>query len=328
MRTYRELADILPLNTTFPPIADESLYGYLARLAEANDSRVGEVLDRADIRFQQSHFKDTDVHRIAKATRQTFEKLRNLAPNRHIDTTSIMGCQLDNLGVLIKTRRICPKCIKGDKGYYKAVWDWKFVQHCPDHKLRLVTHCPNKECGKALDWRTTSIRRCTCMADLTKAQAEKSEPADLHAIKVMLAIAYKDKAAIPPLLKGLDTWWAWLAITDFASLSLKTRKLIWPGGKDPALKATYGGNLTKKFIPVEVNPPRDNARRMSLGAVILSLPPEKLEQALMSEIPQLGDSEWSGGAMDLSWYGRIKRNGGYDKVPLVKLVDRVLKTLQ
>ncbi|MCW0236298.1 MAG: TniQ family protein [Ferrovibrio sp.] len=320
MSKHSAIADIRPLNTTFPPKADESIFGYLARLAEANDSRVGEVADRADIKLKKSNFTDADVKRIAAISRQSFEKLRPLAPEVNSEASFVLGCNLDNLGVLIKTRRVCPKCIKGEHGYYKAVWDWKFVQHCQEHKLRLLTQC--LDCGKHLDWRTKSIRHCTCGTDLTKVKVEKAEAADLHAIKAMLAIAFSDKKAIPPLLKGFDTYWAWLALCDFACLSLKTRKQIWPGATDPGLKATYGGDLKKHFTPVEQLPPRENARRMSLGAVALALVPEKLEQALVSELRHLDAIGWPKGTMDLYWYRRIKWDDEHDNTPLVKLVDR------
>ncbi len=103
--------------------------------------------------------------------------------------------------VLITSRRLCPQCLN-ENSYHRFWWDLSFVETCPRHGRRLVSHCA---CGEALSWKSGLLRGChMCCNDELPASEEEPDAGilavDAWAISRLCSSASRES---PSLLAGL-----------------------------------------------------------------------------------------------------------------------------
>ncbi len=153
----------LPLRIA--PIIDESLAGYIVRLAERNAfERVGWLLDLAGIPTGRSMFFEPDLKRLSGLARVPVTALECMRIGEGTGGDCLFrGRPIRRIHVRTRDRRLCPGCLV-ESPHVRRCWDLSVVQVCPRHLLRLIERC--EACGKAISWLNPSICHCRCGFDL------------------------------------------------------------------------------------------------------------------------------------------------------------------
>lgn len=166
------------------PKRDESIRGYLARVAARNCfPRAKWIADLADVEFPRIWYSDDEIERLSKVTGQKFARLRWIAPSvpriiGAIEISMFLGQEVPSNLFIRKGRRVCPECLNFE-AYHRAVWDLRFSSVCVRHGRELVSYCPS-ECSsrhqnsskvacaqRNLPWTTGAPDRCACLHSLT-----------------------------------------------------------------------------------------------------------------------------------------------------------------
>lgn len=191
--------DIDPLNESpcllfkILPYPDESLTGFLMRLASANFLKSpAAILSYVSAR-PQSPTLSRPLHfaRLARLARLTLTELDTLSG---MHTRTIDGePMIQFAGGLIAKRRfykprnpaVCPDCLRA-AGYFRDVWSLTYYTACPWHGNRLVAHCPN--CNKPVFWLRSSTLCCSCGQDWRHVQPAVAHPAELWLASLILLV--------------------------------------------------------------------------------------------------------------------------------------------
>lgn len=163
------------------PYSDESLRGYLIRLAQVNHTsprklyKLSSLFAGVDPKSLLMTTGKADLSKLCALTNLDEERLLNLtffyqlgkyaeeeeALLRHISsfgTCSTAFCQ------------ICPLCLS-EQPYHRKLWEIRSVTTCFKHGCRLVTNCPH--CSKFISPIRRVITYCNCKYDLRKCKVIK-----------------------------------------------------------------------------------------------------------------------------------------------------------
>lgn len=178
-----------PLGVTLDPYGDESLIGFIYRVARH--------------RSEYQSGRDLAVlNGMVLSNRPPPQKLDRLAAAIGTDPNLLLAlcygspdlpfCVFRGLalppGSLPRSpedkRSVCPGCL-AENAYHRAVWDLSFITACPVHSTELLSHCVT--CGKALRWRGKGILRCRCLrsGDLSSVIADPVSAVDIRGTKVV-----------------------------------------------------------------------------------------------------------------------------------------------
>ncbi|NPT37486.1 TniQ family protein [Paraburkholderia xenovorans] len=155
------------------PRTDESLGGYIIRLAEANAGHSPE-------RIMRSVFGECAQPRLDRSTgfaaycRTEPDDICGLSGFWRTGHGPVPECRLGSVWVVAKPhmsgpcRAICPQCLSDDS-YSRDTWDISLYTCCIEHQCDLVDRCP--ECRRLLIWSRRSLTRCHCGFDMRRARA-------------------------------------------------------------------------------------------------------------------------------------------------------------
>ena len=148
---------------TPPPYSDESLAGYLLRLAERNyypsplwllhlAGLKGRVrlyfpvnLDQSSLLSQLIKIKESQLRAMAYgAFFQSYDRELLIYPLTHCG------------------RKLCPLCLS-ESVYCRRLWDCKLINTCPFHQCLLVAQCP--QCHQPIPWSRGGVTQCQCGFD-------------------------------------------------------------------------------------------------------------------------------------------------------------------
>src|SRR5471032_50133 len=157
---------------------DESISGYLLRLAELNGfKRPYALFEGAGIRFNgpsQLHTCLTDTAmqtRLAAFINRPAADLHHLAyrfvKSTKRPTTIVWGqLALPASTLRMLTTCVCPSCLN-DVDYARQEWDWTFSTACPRHGCLLLAVCPG--CATRISRYRAGVSRCNCGYDFRQA---------------------------------------------------------------------------------------------------------------------------------------------------------------
>lgn len=173
-------AERLPLRIA--PYPDESLAGFLIRLAERNGvqspkvlaSSIGSPFSTVEAVAKRAF----DLSPMSKAIGVDISTLEGMTywPTGRADEVRFLGTTVDVGMILLKHRRACPQCMQ-EMQFHRAVWDLRIATACPVHKVRVIDRC--QKCGRHLLWRAPTISRCTCGADIRTMVSEPVHASEL-----------------------------------------------------------------------------------------------------------------------------------------------------
>lgn len=196
------------LRTPHPEV-DESLAGYILRLAEANAypspswvlSLAGLGSQPLGLGWRRLCGPNADYARLGRIARLSDSQLGKLTdPYRFAS-----GCGRDPLlpdwGLptsLVRFRhpQVCPTCLR-EAPYCRATWDFLPVTVCFAHRSLLVDSCHH--CGKPLSWNRSHVAHCPCGGRLSDQLAPDLSDTQRHAGR-LLAEALDGTAPGAPFL--------------------------------------------------------------------------------------------------------------------------------
>ena len=188
----------LGIQIATPPFPDESISGFLLRLAEANgflgirpffsfamgiDAGIMPEQPRKNIltALADSIFQD-----ISTLTSLGFREISNAQDGAVI---LFMEQAISSKAIRQTTAPFCPLCV-AERGYIEQVWSIRAVVACPRHKIRLLYKC--QCCGNAINVYRPLLLRCKCGESFLD---NNPPPASAHTI--MMAEAIFDKLGSP-----------------------------------------------------------------------------------------------------------------------------------
>jgi len=151
------------------PIKDESLIGYLIRIAGLNAYESSAwPLRHVGLSYAKTKASTwrSKLPELASILGQPLEAISNLAPlntfeGNHSKVTLLNGEAVSRYFLKWPTKAICSLCAR-ENGYLSSLWDLRFVTHCPRHGCKLRDAC--SECGKVVRFYRTSIDFCECLS--------------------------------------------------------------------------------------------------------------------------------------------------------------------
>jgi len=167
------------------PFPDESIMGFLVRLAERNGFEcVSWLYELASVNVQTcvSTRDLTKLSEVSGVPKETLETMR-FVPDDNRNVT-FRGHNLRRHFVSGSTRRFCPDCLTKSP-YYKWHWDLTTVHFCLEHQMLLIDKCPG--CKKNIPWYNPAALLCSCGFDLRDSPREKVNSTDTRATEILVA---------------------------------------------------------------------------------------------------------------------------------------------
>ena len=183
----RSVSDTLaPLPNGLDPFADESLPGFVMRMADNHG--YGKPLDL--LKVLGPGLTTLRLAALRGSTHEGMAEYLALSPGE-LDQLCygsganyrVLGHELHDDLVVLGRRKFCPACI-GEAPYHRAFWDLTLATVCPVHAVRLVDRCPH--CERTLNWKAGPITSCSsprCAGDLHWAEAVPVPGAEMGGVR-------------------------------------------------------------------------------------------------------------------------------------------------
>ena len=171
--------------------ADESLNGYLLRLAEENFlGSTTALLRPIGIRLK-AQYSPRELQAIAEYHGLELQQLQRLASFPTINGSLVTGAFMRKAAIAV-----CPECL-GQADYIRQAWHHELFTACPTHRVLLMEQCP--ECDAPAELNRGAVSRCRCGYALSEARGRPADAANLFISSVLLA-----EPSRPCVLSGLS----------------------------------------------------------------------------------------------------------------------------
>lgn len=163
---------------TSQPYFDESLAGFIIRLAELNhyDSpnwilALSNLPRRNSFNLNFAELLGYDLSGLSQITGVQENILLSLSfppnPTEWMEKHRRYFCDVFNnrvlaFSILRKNNKICPKCLL-EMNYHRKIWDIALLTTCPIHNCILLDTCPC--CKKKIMWSRPAVSKCKCKYD-------------------------------------------------------------------------------------------------------------------------------------------------------------------
>lgn len=149
------------------PEPDESARGYIVRVANENGVSSNQMCQWLELPGSSKPLTGATplACELLDVDQATFRAM-GFDEER---TSWVHGHLLPQSFLLDHRLRLCPACLE-ERAYHRRIWDLRHVEHCPRHRLPLLSSCPNPSCGSALRWSRWSLTSCFCGEPLTAAR--------------------------------------------------------------------------------------------------------------------------------------------------------------
>lgn len=166
---------------------DESLNGYLLRLAEENFlGSTPTLLRPTGIRFK-THYSEGERSAIGQYHGLDTQQLDDMALFPAVNGSMAAGLFSRKAVVAV-----CPQCLQLS-GYIRQAWHHQLFTACPKHQVLLIDQCP--ECESPLELSRGAVSRCGCGCDLTQATVGPADAANIF-VSSMLIRHGEDRPAL------------------------------------------------------------------------------------------------------------------------------------
>jgi hypothetical protein len=201
---------------------DESLNGYLLRLAEENFlGSTSALLRRTGIRLK-AQYTPRELQAIAEFHGLEAQQLQRLASFPTVHGSLATGAFLRKTAIAV-----CPECLR-HTDYIRQAWHHELFTACPTHQVLLIEQCP--ECDAPAELNRGAVSRCRCGYALSEARGRPADAANLFISSVLLA-----QPSHPCLLSGLSDEPGVPADVDKFLLFLANLTLPTPQRKNAAI---------------------------------------------------------------------------------------------
>ena len=150
------------------PKSDESLIGFVARLAERQRVQtVNTVFVEIGPGVANNRFYDEPAARLAHLAGTTVDAIRTISYGPVDSSVAVFrGRKLPAkmLDVFARRyRRLCPRCLE-ESAHHRCWWDVQAISVCPIHKVCLIAACP--KCKKGFVWKGSGVLTSSCACEL------------------------------------------------------------------------------------------------------------------------------------------------------------------
>lgn len=196
------------LTFTPAPASDESLIGYLLRLAEENFLGSTSTLLRPSGVRLKAVYSEPELTALAETHGLPLQHLQCLA-----SFSAIRGSIPVRYFLRKSAIAVCPACLR-EAGYIRQAWHHELITVCPTHRVQLVDHCP--ACQAPLELNRPSVRACRCGFALTEASAAAADVANLLIASLLIPqpgreIALSGFGEGREMPADIDRFWLFLA---------------------------------------------------------------------------------------------------------------------
>lgn len=239
--------DYFPMPVQNSPEKNESLMGFVLRMANINTVQGIHWLYQRLGRDKLNRFKFEDCEEIAKTFGTSTERIeRAMWRRRYRD-----GLPVQTLGSVVVTKpylirplrpQVCTKCLN-DSGYCYQTWDFQFVSACPHHECSLIDQCP--QCARYIQWMRPFLLHCNCGMALTEVEPKNLTSVDAS-VRIASLIHSKLESGISttPQVDALETALSSLSIDAIS-------KLIWMFGSKESSSSQVGTGRSQRILRTE-----------------------------------------------------------------------------
>jgi hypothetical protein len=157
------------------PFRDESLAGYIIRLAESNYyPSPNWIFNMSSLKkrgFYANLFysKKDDLQKLSLLSEIEEDTLWSMAWTSETQSNSIFMNRVNIFGDFVPIQsiskqkiKLCPICLRSAP-YCRSVWDLSFITTCPLHNCLLIDSCP--QCSKKIVYSRPGVTICKCRFD-------------------------------------------------------------------------------------------------------------------------------------------------------------------
>lgn len=144
-----------------PLYPDESLQGYLLRLAAENGFSTANVMMRYGRVSLRVATRRSDLTLLSALVDQSVERLEAITywpgKGRSRQFSRFFGSELKNFHLQVDPCRVCPDCLS-EQPYCRAIWDVRLASICAIHRKLLLERCAS--CANPISWRRGNVTTC------------------------------------------------------------------------------------------------------------------------------------------------------------------------
>jgi hypothetical protein len=194
------------------PLLNESLFGFVLRVSEANGyESPRHALRLADIFRGQVFAAGFPVDRFAKVLGVNGDELSAIAhrkdngPARQYKILGhSLGRGLRNAPLRLRHPAFCPQCV-AEAGHINAFWDLEAAIACPTHRCLVIRKCP--ACTAPVNWCRPGLLKCACGAQLTNKLLPPPEEATIELMGFLKAKLHDLPLTDLPNTRGFPVLW-------------------------------------------------------------------------------------------------------------------------
>jgi len=185
------------------PFADESVNGYLLRLAEENfmDSSAA-LLREAGVRLK-ARYSEAELNAISETLGLDDSAIQQIGHFSQVLGSLSQGRFLRTAAV-----PVCVECLRAS-AYIRQSWHHQLFNACPEHQRALLAVCP--ECSAPLDLKRHSITTCPCGYDLSTADVPPADPESLWVASLLWPAGGMSLPGLEALPQDVDAFLLFLA---------------------------------------------------------------------------------------------------------------------
>lgn len=171
------------------PFPDESIRGYMIRLAKLNKTTPRSIYQKASLmtgNVPKSLLMITDKVSLLKLQELTMVDESKLIDLSFYSLAGRYGNEEAAFNILSRISisgvcstsfsQICPMCLE-EKSYHRKIWEIRTITTCHIHQCRLVYSCP--KCMKPISPLRRFITHCNCGFDLRSCIVNSVSPTDI-----------------------------------------------------------------------------------------------------------------------------------------------------
>lgn len=184
-----------PVTLLVEPERDESLRGFVLRLAERNG-----ISSEGMCEWLALPRSRTAPSELPSAMPGQVRVERDVLIGMGLDGAErvvMLGHEVPRLLMHPQEVRVCPACL-AEKCYHRHVWQLRHFENCPRHKRPLISRCSDPDCRMKLVWRRWSLRMCACGHDLASDDGLRTDDCEIEKLLLGVLGAPDFKSGIPP----------------------------------------------------------------------------------------------------------------------------------